>query len=84
VTTDGFAAEGQVALALGAPEPGRARAPDGYSQVDIERGRATRSKLTTEQAVMDVRAAVRELAKTGLTRAEALGAAVRATHGGNA
>jgi hypothetical protein len=33
---------------------------------------------------MDVRAAVRELAKTGLTRAEALGAAVRATHGGNA
>jgi carboxymethylenebutenolidase len=65
-TTDGFAADGYVALAPALFDRVERDYQTGYTQDDIDRGRATRGKLTIEQAVMDVRAAVRELAKTGL------------------
>jgi carboxymethylenebutenolidase len=64
--TDGFAADGYVALApalFDRVEPGF---ETGYAQADIERGRAVRQKLGWDPMVMDVRAAVNELRKTGL------------------
>ena len=64
--TDGFAADGYVSLApaiFDRVEPGF---ETGYAPADIERGRATRMKLSLDQMVMDVKAAVQELSKTGL------------------
>ena len=64
--TDGFAADGYVSLApalFDRVEPGF---ETGYQQADIERGRATRQKISFDQMVMDVKAAVQELTKTGL------------------
>ncbi len=63
--TDAFAADGYVALApalFDRVEPGF---ETGYTQADIERGRAVRQKLGWDPMVMDVRATVTELAKTG-------------------
>jgi carboxymethylenebutenolidase len=63
--TDGFARDGYVALApalFDRVEPGF---ETGYTQADIERGRAVRQKLGFDVMVMDVRAAVKELARTG-------------------
>jgi carboxymethylenebutenolidase len=64
--TDGFAADGYVSLApalFDRVEPGF---ETGYAQADIERGRAVRQKLGWDPMLMDVRAAVKELQKTGL------------------
>ena len=64
--TDGFAADGYVALApaiFDRVEPGFAI---GYKPEDIERGRAVRGKIPLENTVMDVRAAVKRLASDGL------------------
>jgi carboxymethylenebutenolidase len=64
--TDGFAADGYVSMApalFDRVEPGF---ETGYAQEDIERGRAVRQKLGWDTMVMDVRAAVTELQKTGL------------------
>ena len=64
--TDRYAAEGYVALApavFDRVEPGF---ETGYTPADIEKGRAVRGKLSLDQLVMDVRAAVNELRKTGL------------------
>lgn len=64
--TDGFAADGYVALApaiFDRVEPGFAI---GYTPADIERGRAVRAKIPLESTVMDVRAAVKRLAAEGL------------------
>ena len=64
--TDGFAADGYVSLApalFDRVEPGF---ETGYAQADIERGRAVRGKLGWDLMILDVRAAVKELAKTGL------------------
>ena len=64
--SDRWAADGYVALAPALFDRVERDYQTGYTQADIDRGRATRGKLTIDQAVMDVRAAVRELAKTGL------------------
>ncbi|HEV8474551.1 MAG TPA: dienelactone hydrolase family protein [Methylomirabilota bacterium] len=64
--TDGFAADGYVALAPAIFDRVERGFETGYQQADIERGRAVRGKLTIEDAVKDVRAAVKELQKTGL------------------
>jgi carboxymethylenebutenolidase len=64
--TDRYAAEGYVALApavFDRVEPGF---ETGYTPADIDKGRAVRGKITLDQLVMDVRAAVNELRKTGL------------------
>jgi carboxymethylenebutenolidase len=63
--TDGFAADGYVAIApalFDRVEPGF---ETGYTQADIERGRMVRGKLQIEDAVRDVAAAVKELNKGG-------------------
>ncbi len=65
-TTDGFAADGYVALAPALFDRVERDYETGYTQADIDRGRAVRGKLSIDHAVMDVRAAVRELARTGL------------------
>lgn len=64
--TDGFAADGYVALApalFDRVEPGFAI---GYRPEDVERGRAVRGKIDMADLVKDVRAGVRELARSGL------------------
>jgi carboxymethylenebutenolidase len=63
---DGFTADGYVALAPALFDRVERDYATGYSEADIERGRATRGKLAVEDAVRDVRAAVRELARSGL------------------
>jgi carboxymethylenebutenolidase len=63
---DGFAADGYVALApalFDRVEPGY---ETGYTQADVERGRAVRQKIGFDVMVTDVRAASAELRKTGL------------------
>jgi len=62
--SDGFAADGYVALAPALFDRVERDYATGYAPADIERGRAVRGKLTLDQAVMDVRAAVRELARS--------------------
>ena len=52
--TDGFAADGYVALAPALFDRVERDYQTGYTQADIDRGRATRGKLTIDQAVMDV------------------------------
>ena len=64
--TDGFAADGYLALApalFDRVEPGF---ETGYAPGDVERGRGVRQKLGFDVMVLDVRAAVRELGRTGL------------------
>ncbi|HEV8675549.1 MAG TPA: dienelactone hydrolase family protein [Methylomirabilota bacterium] len=63
-TGDGFAADGYVVLAPALFDRVERDYATGYTPADIERGRAVRGKLTLDQAVMDVRAAVRELARS--------------------
>src|SRR5262249_37995756 len=64
-TCDGFAADGYVALAPALFDRVQRDYATGYSPDDIEAGRAVRGKLTLDDAVADVRAAVRELARAG-------------------
>ncbi len=64
-TCDGFAADGYVALAPALFDRVERDYATGYTPADVERGRAVRGKLTIDDAVKDVRAAVRELAKAG-------------------
>jgi carboxymethylenebutenolidase len=64
--TEGFAADGYVALApaiFDRAEPGFSV---GYKPEDIELGRAVRGKIGLDDMVRDIAAAVRELGKTGL------------------
>ena len=63
---DGFAADGYVALAPAIFDRVERDYVTGYAQADIERGRAVRGKLTLDDVVRDVRAAVKELARSGL------------------
>jgi carboxymethylenebutenolidase len=65
-TADGFANDGYVAIAPAVFDRVERGYDTGYGPQDIERGRATRGKLTTEQVMMDVKAAVKELQKAGL------------------
>jgi carboxymethylenebutenolidase len=62
---DGFAADGYVALAPALFDRVERDYETGYTPDDVDRGRAVRGKLQIDQALMDVRAAVRELAKSG-------------------
>jgi carboxymethylenebutenolidase len=64
-TCDGFAADGYVALAPALFDRVERDYETGYTAADVERGRAVRGKLTIDDAVKDVRAAVRELARAG-------------------
>jgi carboxymethylenebutenolidase len=59
---DGFAADGYVALAPAIFDRVERDFAIGYKPEDIERGRAVRGKLPVEDAVKDVRAAVKSLA----------------------
>jgi carboxymethylenebutenolidase len=64
--TDGFAADGYVALApaiFDRVEPGYAT---GYTPADIEQGRAVRGKIPLDDMVRDVRAAVSALKAEGM------------------
>jgi len=64
--TDGFAADGYVALApaiFDRVEPGYAT---GYTPADIDQGRAVRGKIPLDDMVRDVRAAVNALEAEGL------------------
>src|SRR5207244_7052255 len=63
--TDGFAADGYVAIAPALFDRVERGFETGYQPADIERGRAVRGKLSTEDAVKDVRAAVEEGEKSG-------------------
>jgi carboxymethylenebutenolidase len=62
---DSFAADGYVAIAPALFDRVERGYETGYGPQDIERGRATRGKLSTDQALMDVKATVKELAKSG-------------------
>jgi carboxymethylenebutenolidase len=62
---DGFAADGYVAIAPALFDRVERGYESGYSAQDIERGRATRGKLSTDHAMMDVQATVKELGKSG-------------------
>ena len=64
--TDSFAADGYVAIAPALFDRVERGYETGYGPQDIERGRATRGKLSTDQAMMDVKATVKELQKAGL------------------
>ena len=64
--TDGFAADGYVALAPALFDRVERDFETGYQPADIERGRMVRGKLQIEDAVRDTQAAVKELQKAGL------------------
>src|SRR2546429_4209591 len=64
--TDGFAADGFVALAPALFDRVERGVEMGYQQSDIERGRAIRGKLGWDAMVMDMKAAVDALKKEGL------------------
>ena len=64
-TCDGFAADGYVALAPALFDRVERDYATGYSPADIDAGRAVRGKLSMDDAIADVRAAVRELARSG-------------------
>jgi len=64
--TDGFAADGYVAIAPALFDRVERDFETGYAPADIERGRMVRGKLQIEDAVKDVTAAVKEAQQTGL------------------
>ena len=64
--SDGWAADGYVALAPALFDRVERNVETGYGPDDIQRGRELRGKISTDDAVRDVRAAVRELARAGL------------------
>jgi carboxymethylenebutenolidase len=61
---DGFAADGYDVIAPALFDRVEKNFETGYQPADIERGREARGKLQLDHAVMDTRAAVRELKKT--------------------
>ncbi|MET0851226.1 MAG: dienelactone hydrolase family protein [Candidatus Rokuibacteriota bacterium] len=64
--TDAFAADGYVAIAPAIFDRVERDYDTGYSQEEIDRGRATRGKCDLDQLVMDVKAAVTQLKSEGL------------------
>jgi carboxymethylenebutenolidase len=64
--TDGFAADGYVALAPAIFDRAEPGFETGYQPADIERGRAVRGKIDIVDMVKDVRAAVGALKAEGL------------------
>lgn len=63
--SDQFAADGYEVIAPALFDRVERGFETGYTQADIERGRMVRGKLQLDDAVADVRAAVKELRKTG-------------------
>ena len=63
--SDGYAEDGYVVIAPALFDRVERGFQTGYAQADIERGRAVRGKLAIEDAVKDVRAAVRALVTEG-------------------
>jgi len=63
--TDGFAADGYVALAPAIFDRAEPGFMTGYRQEDIDRGRAVRMKIPLADMVKDIRAAVRVLEGAG-------------------
>ena len=64
--SDGYAEDGYAVIAPAIFDRVERGFQTGYAQADIERGRAVRGKLAIEDAVKDVRAAVRALVTEGL------------------
>jgi carboxymethylenebutenolidase len=64
--TDGFAADGYVALAPAIFDRAEPGFETGYQPADIERGRAVRGKIDINDMIKDVRAAVAALKAEGL------------------
>jgi carboxymethylenebutenolidase len=64
--TDGFAAEGYLALAPAIFDRVQRDFEIGYTPADVETGRATRGKIQLDDLVADVRAAVKALQAEGL------------------
>src|SRR5205823_14662476 len=64
--TDGFAKDGYLAIAPALFDRVERGFESGYQQADIERGRAVRGKLSIDDAVKDVRVAVKEAQKSSL------------------
>ena len=64
--SDGFAADGYVALAPAIFDRAERGFDTGYQPADIERGRGVRGKIDINDMVKDIRAAVRSLAAEGL------------------
>ncbi|SRR6266571_1954792 len=63
--SDGYAEDGYAVIAPALFDRVERGFQTGYAQADIERGRAVRGKLAIEDAVKDVRAAVRALVTEG-------------------
>jgi carboxymethylenebutenolidase len=63
--TDRFAAQGFDALAPALFDRAERRVEIGYQPADIERGRAVRAQISTDEALLDVDAAIQLLAQTG-------------------
>ena len=66
-TADRFAAEGFSVIAPALFDRVQPGTELGYGPEDIEKGRALRAKVSTEDALADIAAAVAELRKDGLT-----------------
>ena len=64
--SDGYAEDGYAVIAPALFDRVERGYQTGYAQADIERGRAVRGKLSIEDAVKDVRAAVNALVTEGL------------------
>jgi len=64
--TDGFAAEGYLALAPAIFDRVQRDFEIGYAPADVETGRATRGKIQLDDMVADIRAAVKALQAEGL------------------
>ena len=62
---DGFAADGYVALAPALFDRVERDYASGYAPADIDRGRATRGKLSLDDVMKDTQAAIDELKKAG-------------------
>ena len=62
---DGYAADGYVAIAPAMFDRAQKGFDVGYSPDDIAKGREVRAKVTTEMAMHDAQAAVKEAAKSG-------------------
>src|SRR5258708_35758182 len=63
--TDGYAADGYVAIAPAMFDRAQKGFDVGYSPEDIAKGREVRAKVTNEMALKDAQAAVNEAAKSG-------------------